>query len=369
MRQVRLRKEKLRSLFTAVEETYRVVGPKVENRTVVLSEISFNDLPAGTKDEQSPGRYRISDEKAGSFFSFSPGPDSFKKFLHPPEQEVWRFSSSSKKIALQHSLKDERPLAFFGVRACDVAALRLLNKVFLEGPVQDPGFLRRRKDILVIAVNCLSPQGNCFCSSMGTGPGLTEGFDIAMTELGDYFLLETGSIKGDRILEGVPVENPEDKDLRDRDAVILACKNMITKSMNTGDLPHLIYRNMEHPRWAEIAGKDLECGNCTMVCPTCFCNSSFDQMSLSSLIKNHGGQTGARRRTWDSCFSKNFGRVHGGNFRHSRKARYRQWMTHKLAYWIDQFGSSGCVGCGRCITWCPVGIDITEELEALRRVR
>lgn len=369
MRRCRLRKEELKALFTALEETHRVIGPKVEARTVVLSEITFDDLPAGVTDEQGPGRYRLMDERSDSVFSFSPGPDSFKKFLHPPAQEVWKFKYSPKEFIAENLPREERPLAFFGVRACDIAALGLLDKVFLEGPVPDAGFSLRRRDILVIAVHCLSPHGNCFCESMGTGPELLEGFDIAMTELEYHFLLEAGSPRGERILELLPCEDAQEKDLRDRDGKILACKKMMTKAMNTGDLPGLIYRNMEHPRWAEIARKDLECGNCTMVCPTCFCNSTFDRLSFSSLSKNREERSGSRKRTWDSCFSKNFSRVHGGNFRYSRRARYRQWMAHKLAYWIDQFGASGCVGCGRCITWCPVGIDITQELEALRSVR
>jgi sulfhydrogenase subunit beta (sulfur reductase) len=369
MKRCRLRKEELKTLFTALEETHRVMGPKVEARTVVLSEIAFDDLPAGVMDEQGPGRYRLMDEKSDSVFSFSPGPDSFKKFLHPPAQEVWKFEYSPKEFIAENLSREEKPLAFFGARACDIAALSLLDKVFLEGPVPDAGFSMRRKDILVIAVHCMAPHGNCFCESMGTGPELLKGFDIAMTELDKHFLIEAGSSAGEKILERVACEDVQEKDLRDRDARILACKKMMTKAMNTGDLPDLIYRNMEHPRWAEIARKDLECGNCTMVCPTCFCNSTFDHLSFSSLSKKREERSGVRKRTWDSCFSKNFARVHGGNFRHSRRARYRHWMSHKLAYWFEQFGASGCVGCGRCITWCPVGIDITEELEALRSVR
>ena len=369
MRRCRLRKEELKAIFTALEGTHRVIGPKLEGKTVVLSEITFDDLPAGATDEQGPGKYRLKDERSDSVFSFSPGPDSFKKFLHPPVQEVWKFKYSPKEFIAENLPGEERPLAFFGVRACDLAALGLLNKVFLDGPGPDTGFSRRRRDMLVIAVHCLSPHGNCFCESMGTGPELRGGFDVAMTELEYNFLLEAGSPSGERMLELLHCEDAQEKDLRDRDALILSCKKMMTKTMNTGDLPDLIYRNMEHPHWAEIAGKDLECGNCTMVCPTCFCNSAFDRLSFSSLSKNREERSGDRKKTWDSCFSKNFARVHGGNFRHSRKARYRHWMSHKLAYWFDQFGTSGCVGCGRCITWCPVGIDITEELEALRSVR
>ncbi|MCB0197785.1 MAG: 4Fe-4S dicluster domain-containing protein, partial [Anaerolineae bacterium] len=123
--------------------------------------------------------------------------------------------------------------------------------------------------------------------------------------------------------------------------------------------PNLLYQNLEHPRWDHIANRCLSCANCTQVCPTCFCS---DVVEVSDL-ENHKDE---RLRVWDSCFSLDFSHVHGGNIRPTTRARYRQWLTHKLASWIDQFGTLGCVGCGRCITWCPVGIDLTEEVRAIR---
>jgi formate hydrogenlyase subunit 6/NADH:ubiquinone oxidoreductase subunit I len=129
--------------------------------------------------------------------------------------------------------------------------------------------------------------------------------------------------------------------------------------MDTSDIKELLYRNYEHPRWDNVAGRCLTCANCTNVCPTCFCTTVEDVTDLT-------GQQAERRRRWDSCFTMDFSYIHGGSIRASTKSRYRQWMTHKLATWIDQFGTSGCVGCGRCITWCPVGIDITEEVAAIR---
>jgi ferredoxin len=129
--------------------------------------------------------------------------------------------------------------------------------------------------------------------------------------------------------------------------------------MESRDVKDLLYRNLEHPRWDEVATRCLSCANCTMVCPTCFCTTVEDVTDLS-------GEHAERWQRWDSCFTQAFSYVHGGSVRPSTKAKYRQWMTHKLATWLDQFGSSGCVGCGRCITWCPVGIDITEEVRAIR---
>ncbi len=369
MKAATIKKESLKTVFEMLEDRYRVIGPKVEKGAVVLTEISFADIPAGYRDRQGAGSYRLEEQRSEGVFTFSPGPDSFKKFLHPSSEKLFAFRKTPKNIEVETDAEEEKPMAFVGARSCDLAALKLLDKVLLEGPVRDPGYEQRRKDIFIVAVNCLSPGENCFCDSMGAGPEAKDGFDLAITELAGAFLIEAGSAKGEKVLARLPHEHMESSDLDEKKAVITRCREMIMKSMKTSDLPGVIYRSLEHPRWAEIAARDLECGNCTMVCPTCFCNSSYDAISASAITGNFREFSGLRKRTWDSCFSKNFARVHGGNFRPSRRARYRHWMTHKLAYWIDQFGRPGCVGCGRCITWCPVGIDITHELEELRRVR
>ncbi|NJL33712.1 MAG: sulfite reductase subunit A, partial [Chloroflexaceae bacterium] len=121
----------------------------------------------------------------------------------------------------------------------------------------------------------------------------------------------------------------------------------------------LLKHNLEHKRWEQVAERCLSCANCTMVCPTCFCSTVEDTTALD-------GSHAERWRKWDSCFTVDFSFIHGGTVRRETRTRYRQWMTHKLAAWIDQFGTSGCVGCGRCIVWCPVGIDITAEIAAMR---
>lgn len=370
MQGIKIEKNDLGLIFGRLKATHRVIGPKLEGGTIVLTEIEFADLPAGIRDLQAPGCYKLGNGRKGNvFFSFSHGPHSFKNFLNPPAQELARFRRSGRGISIQEISDKELPLAFMGARACDLAALRLLDKVFLEGPVKDPGYFRRRKDMRIVAVNCLYPGGNCFCDSMETGPEATYGFDIAMTEIGEYFLIEAATSAGERLIEGISGAEVGESDLKEKTARIADCRKNMGRFMDTSDLPGVLYRNMDHPRWAEIALKDLECGNCTMVCPTCFCSSAYDLLQAAEISSSLKEWAGVRMRHWDSCFSRNFARVHGGNFRRSRKARYRHWMTHKLGYWIDQFGSPGCVGCGRCITWCPVGIDITRELEEIRHVR
>jgi ferredoxin len=142
-------------------------------------------------------------------------------------------------------------------------------------------------------------------------------------------------------------------------AVVERAAASLGRAMQSDDVRDLLMRNLEHRRWDQVADRCLSCGNCTMVCPTCFCTTVEETSGLT-------GAESARSRRWDSCFTMDFSYIHGGSVRSSTRSRYRQWMTHKLATWHDQFDMSGCVGCGRCITWCPVGIDITEEVRAIR---
>ena len=363
-----LKKAQLESLFTVLGRSYRVIGPKMEDGAVILAETGYKDIPSGLRDSQKPGSYSLLPEKENKIFSFSPGPDSFKRFLHPPVSKLFSFARNGTEINIRpDSPKPGLPIAFFAVRPCDLSALKLYDKIFLDGPVTDRAYEAGRADSLVLAMNCLYPGDNCFCLSMGTGPEAKDGFDIEMTELEASFLLETGSDKGADILKSLPLAPAGGDHFSEKKRSIESCKASFKKSIAADELPGMICKNLDHPHWEDIARRDLECGNCTQVCPTCFCNTSYDYLGVSG-VTPEGGLSGLRLRKWDSCFSRNFARVHGGNFRLSRKARYRHWMAHKLAYTQAQFGLPGCVGCGRCITWCPAGIDITRELEALRHV-
>ena len=214
----------------------------------------------------------------------------------------------------------------------------------------------------IVAVNCAVAGGTCFCVSMGTGPKAEAGYDLALTELGGddaRFLVAVGSERGGGILAGIPQRDAGPDHVAAAEAILARTAASMGREMPSPSGVHdLLLANLEHPRWDDVAGRCLTCGNCTMVCPTCFCTSVEDSSDLA-------GDVAGRSRRWDSCFTMDFSFIHGGSVRASPKARYRQWMTHKLATWWDQFGTSGCVGCGRCITWCPVGIDITEEVRAI----
>jgi sulfhydrogenase subunit beta (sulfur reductase) len=198
---------------------------------------------------------------------------------------------------------------------------------------------------------------------MGTGPAVTGGYDIVLTEVlqGErhYFVAEAGTRKGADVLSDVTTVPARTVELEAAKAAPARAAEQITRELNTDGIRELLYRNLEHPRWNEVAERCLACGNCTMVCPTCFCTTIEDTTDLT-------GTEVERHQRWDSCFTVDYSTMNAKPVRPTTRSRYRQWMTHKLSTWFDQFGSSGCVGCGRCITWCPVGIDITEEARAIR---
>jgi ferredoxin len=343
---------------------YRVIGPTVRDGAVLYDEISSaKDLPLGWTDEQRAGAYRLRKRPDAAVFGYVVGPHTWKQFLHPPAARVWQARRNGRGFEGTHESREPERLAFLGVRPCELHAIAIQDKVFLQGPYVDPGYRGRREQVLILAVNCSQAGGNCFCASMGTGPKAASGFDLALTEVreGDrhYLVVEAGSPRGAELLAEVP-HQPARGEAREAAARILEeTAARMGRRLETRDLPALLYRNLEHPRWEQVGARCLTCGNCTLVCPTCFCTTVEDVTDLT-------GRQAERWRRWDSCFTMDFSFIHGGSVRYSPPARYRHWLIHKLGTWFDQFGTSGCVGCGRCITWCPAAIDLTEEVRAIR---
>jgi sulfhydrogenase subunit beta (sulfur reductase) len=347
---------------TLAGQGYEVVGPTVRDGAIVYDRIeSLAELPAGWTDEQEPGRYRLKRREDQALFGYAVGPQSWKKYLHPAEVRLFQAERQQGTFRiLNNETKPRQPQAFLGVRACELAAIAVQDRVLLGDKYRDPGYGERRENVFIIAVQCTQSAATCFCASMGTGPKVSDGFDLALTEIpGPRFVVKAGSERGAKVLSKLETDPATEADVRECEAAVEAAAKQQTRSIDNAGIKELLYENFEHPRWDDVAARCLTCANCTMVCPTCFCTTVEDVSDVS-------GDHAERWRRWDSCFTLNFSYIHGGSIRSSSKARYRQWMTHKLASWIDQFGSSGCVGCGRCITWCPVGIDITEEVRAIR---
>lgn len=355
-------------LFDVIKKSgYIVAGPTVKEGAIVYDYLSsVSSLPRGLTDEQDAAFYRLKKAENSKYFDYTLGPQSWKKFLFPPEVKLWSASLNGKGVVFGYDKDRPRKTAFIGVRACELAAIEIQDVILTGGDYVDPIYRRRREKALIVAVNCTRAGGTCFCASMGAGPKVEGGYDIALTEIQEdgrhYFVIEAGTETGKEILKGLRLTTASSNDEAAALSAIEDVSNRMGRSLDTGGLKEILQASYEHTRWEDVASRCLSCANCTIVCPTCFCGNIEDVTDLS-------GRATERWRRWDSCFSREYSFIHGGSVRASTMARYRHWLMHKLANWVDQFGSFGCVGCGRCITWCPAGIDITEEASAVRKSR
>ena len=375
---VRMEKGQLQSLLDALREGgYRTIGPRVVDGAVVYRDLDTVDqLPIGYIDRQDGGNYRLEQHDGAGHFDYVVGPESLKKHLFPPRETLLESIRTNGQWEMTPPPADAPPVAVIGVRSCDLHALAVQDKVFLGGPYVDPGYQARRQNLFLVAVNCRRAAPTCFCHSMNTGPQASGGFDLALTELDDCFVVQVGTAQGGRMITNtewsacavkdieaakhVSIKLRQQMESRDNGSPSAHDANEVRqRTLDTTGIHDLLLSNLEHPRWSEVAERCLACANCTLVCPTCFCASVEEVSDLS-------GDHVRRERAWDSCFTAEHSYMNTGGVRKTTASRYRQWLTHKLATWIDQYGTSGCVGCGRCITWCPVGIDLTEEVAAIR---
>jgi formate hydrogenlyase subunit 6/NADH:ubiquinone oxidoreductase subunit I len=383
-----------------LQDGFEVIGPRIEQQAIVYGPVqSASNLPVGWTDHQAPGSYRLEERQDDAYFGYAVGPHSWKKYLFPPTLRLWEARRTDVGFAVHEAMPDPPRRAILGVRACELHAIAVQDKVFLDrrGQFTDPHYARARERLFLVAVECEHPGGTCFCASMGTGPEINEApqegggkggkgdidvappsgrqslplaphpsastrpafFDLALTELDEAFVVRVGSVAGQDVLDRLGLMTAPQEQVDEAGRRVATATAAMGRSLDVTDIRNLLHRNQEHPRWDDVAGRCLSCTNCTLVCPTCFCSGVEDVTDL-------GVENAERVRRWDSCFNPEFAQVHGGNFRASIRGRYRQWLTHKFASWHDQFDVSGCVGCGRCITWCPVGIDVTQEIAAIR---
>jgi formate hydrogenlyase subunit 6/NADH:ubiquinone oxidoreductase subunit I len=353
----------LRELLLALRRDGRqLIGPTIRDGAIVHAEIAgIEELPAGWTEAQEAGTYHLKRRDDEALFGYSVGPQSWKQLFFVPRLQLFQLRKQGGAFTVNSNRIDPPRLALIGARSCDLHAIAVQDRTFMQGPYVDADYAARRQDVFVVAVHCGQAGGTCFCASMKTGPKATFGFDLALTELfaPHRFLVEVGTERGAELLGRLPTAEAADADHQAAIAVVEQTARSMGRRMETSEIRDLLYRNQEHPRWDDVAARCLACTNCTLACPTCFCGSVEDTSDLA-------GETAERWRRWDSCFTLDHSYLHGGSVRTSIRSRYRQWLTHKVASWIDQFGVSGCVGCGRCITWCPVGIDITEEVAAIR---
>jgi len=361
MNQQYLAKNQFYQLIQALRDHgYAVLGPQVRDKAIVYEHIDKPEqFPIGVSDTQAPGQYILNETPNGNWFAWANGPQALKPLVFASQERLWSaHRSDSHDIQFEQTLPDVTPTAIIGVRACDLAALKIQDQHFLEQTYQDPYYQKRRQALLLIAVNCSHPASTCFCVATGDGPEARAHYDLVLTELADGFLVLPGSDKGQTICASLDLEPMTASQQQQQQTQLTQAIEQQKRSLPEVELQCKLLNALEHPHWDDIAKRCLACGNCTAVCPTCFCHSEHDQPATSLSSTEHV-------RQWDSCFNHEHSYIHGIVIRSESKTRYRQWLTHKFASWHEQYGRSGCVGCGRCISWCPVGIDVTTELAVL----
>jgi ferredoxin len=349
-----------RLLAALTESGYRCIGPRVREGTIVYENLErAGQLPAGIEAEQAPGSYRLHETGTQRCFAWANGPQALKPRVFAPREVLFTaVSDADGRLQFVEPPAGAEPVAVIGVRSCDLAALALQDKHFLQAGSADPRYRARREALLLVAVNCTHSAATCFCASTGDGPVAAEGFDLVLDELDEGYLIKSGSAAGERVLALLDARDASDKEQAAARTANTQAADMQTRALPAGDLYEPLMARQAHAQWADVAGRCLACGNCTAVCPTCFCHDLHDDWDVD-------GNTTTRTREWDSCFTQGHSYLHSHVVRPDTASRYRQWLTHKLGSWHRQYGRSGCTGCGRCISWCPTGIDLTAEIRAL----
>ncbi|MFZ3254104.1 MAG: 4Fe-4S dicluster domain-containing protein [Syntrophales bacterium] len=277
-----------------------------------------------------------------------------KQFFFPAREEIMKYHREGQDMIFACAEKPAGKSILFGVRPCDARSFYLLDMLFDQEQYQDPHYIDRRVKTTVIALACVHPPyATCFCTAVEGSPTSREGVDIMLTDLGDSYLVEFLTPKGEGWLPqfgALPVADAAAVEKQEKIASQAARE--IKTAPPAQAIKPILDRSFEHAFWDTIHGKCLKCGACTYLCPTCHCFDINDETK---------GNDGVRIRNWDSCMFPIFTKAASGhNPRTSQKERWRQRVMHKFKYYVDNFGAMSCVGCGRCVRRCPVNIDIRK---------
>ncbi|MBS3947020.1 MAG: 4Fe-4S dicluster domain-containing protein [Dethiobacter sp.] len=275
-----------------------------------------------------------------------------KSVVFPQTETLLRFELGTTDIKTPGQ---ESETVLLGVRPCDARAMTIVDNVFSWG-VEDPYYLERRAKITLVGLACLEPCANCFCTSVGGGPASKEGLDVLMTDLGDSYLLDVLTEKGENLCQSASglLINATGEDQEAAEKLHEKAASQISRHTDPAGIPAKLPHLWESLLWDTVSASCLGCGICTYLCPTCHC---FDMQDETE------GSESRRCRTWDSCmFSEYTLHASGHNPRPTRRERTRNRINHKYSYFVDKFNVIACVGCGRCINLCPVNIDLLDIL-------
>lgn len=339
---------------------YKCLAPHYQDDSINYAEITkASELPWGYIDEQQPGYYRVTKTDTKQAFSFTLPAASVKPMLFKAKENIWKVKRNDNGKLVFEPVVEFEKIAVFGIRPCDLRGIETQDRVFMQNSYNDIRYTKRRENQFIVAMNCTSAHYNCFCITLGDAPRADKGYDLAMTEIEQGFVTEIGSDAGRKLLNylKVPAASGAQVELA-LAGIINAGKMQHKKLPPIKEFEAKLVESPEHPQWEDAAKRCLSCGNCTNACPTCFCHTERDNPNVLGTETFH-------TREWDSCFSLEHSYTHGETYHGLPKYRYRQWLTHKFATWRDQFRVKGCVGCGRCVTWCPVKIDVVDEINAI----
>jgi formate hydrogenlyase subunit 6/NADH:ubiquinone oxidoreductase subunit I len=360
-----------------------VIAPVVRDAVIAYDDVrDATRMPTGLTVDQSPGSWRVASDDSGHRFGWTPGADSWKRFVLPPHEQILNVRRRDGSFAVDTRATPEPPLAFIGARACELRALGVLDRVLADPAHPDPRYVRRRTGTFVVAVTCGVPSATCWCTSIGGSPRPDADVDVRLTEVDDgrghRLVAEPVTARGADVLDRLDADVATEVDLAAAEAVGASAIASMPQRIDGDAVAQLLEGTELHPHWDRVAARCLSCGNCTMVCPTCFCTRIEDVTGLPSArsesaatddVETDAVETDvveiARQQRWASCFELDHSNLVGRPVRATTASRYRQWLTHKLQTWPAQFGTTGCVGCGRCTTWCPAAIDLVEETRVL----
>jgi len=331
-------KEELRDLLAKLTKSYQVFAPVKKGSAFTFEEIHAED--------------EIS-------FNYSNTEKSVKELFSPQRERLFAFNLL-KEDEIRETSPSDRKRVVFGVRPCDARSISLLDHVFDDKDYQDPYYLSRRENTIIAAIGCNQPESTCFCISVGGDPFSTDGLDLIFFDIGDSFLVKTVTEKGETFLkqQEAVFKKADEEQIKLKEKYIEKARASIKSQVKPEEIKEKLDKNFDDPLWENLHEKCLGCGVCTFLCPTCHC---FD------ILDETGGSAGERIRIWDSCMFPFFTlHASGANPRPTGKERMRQRVMHKFKYFVDNYGKVACTGCGRCVKYCPVNLDIREVLRQIQ---